>query len=77
MSMILKRIEDNESSICMSTEEMMAEIKRVNDEGCDGNVIIESADVKTLYPSLDIDFTVGKICELSVTLHLKMLITES
>ena len=65
MSMILKRIEEREDSICMSTEEMMAEeIKRVNDEGCDEDVIIGSADVKALYPSLDIDFTIEKICEI-------------
>lgn len=41
-------------SVCMSTEEIMAEIKQINDGGCDGIVIIGSADVKALYPSLGI-----------------------
>ena len=42
----------------MNTEEMMAEIARVNSEGLGENIIVGSTDVKTLYPSLDIDFTI-------------------
>ena len=29
----------------------------------DNEVIVGSADVKALYPSLDVDFTVDKVCE--------------
>ena len=42
----------------------MAEINRVNTEGLSENTIIGSTDVKALYPSLDIEFTIEKICEL-------------
>ena len=41
---------NNNDSVCLSIEEMLAEI-------------IGSTDVKALYPSLDIDFTVAKVCE--------------
>ena len=44
----------------------MAGIKKANDElryNVDNEVIVGSADVKALYPSLDVDFTVDKVCE--------------
>ena len=47
----------------MNTEELMAEIERVNTEGLSENTIIASTDVKALYPGLNIDFTIEKICE--------------
>lgn len=47
----------------MNTEEMMAEIARVNADGLRENTVIGSTDVKALYPSLDIDFTISKVCE--------------
>ena len=47
----------------MNTEEMMAEVTRVNSEGIGKDTIIGSTDVKALYPSLDIDFTISTICE--------------
>ena len=57
----------------MNTEEMMAEIARVNSEGLDDNVIVGSTDVKALYPSLDIDFSIQIVCEVfessDVTVH--------
>ena len=47
----------------MNTEEMMAEIARVNAEGLSDKVIVGSTDVKALYPSLDIEFTIQVVCE--------------
>ena len=52
--------------MCISTEDMMAGIKKANDElrnNVDNEVIVGSADVKALYPSLDVDFTLDKVCE--------------
>ena len=43
---------------------MIAEIKRVNDEQEDCNLVEGSADVKALYPSLDIDFTIDTVCNI-------------
>ena len=54
---------DDGGSVCLSTEEMMAEIRRVNISTPTNPVVIGSADVKALYPSLDIDFTVDKVCQ--------------
>ena len=47
----------------MSTEDMKAEIDRVNTTLSNKKVIIGSADVKALYPSLDIPFTIEKVCQ--------------
>ena len=51
-------------TVCMSTEEMKAEIDSANRriETIKG-VVVGSTDVKALYPSLDIPFTVDKVCE--------------
>ena len=46
--------------------DMMAGLKKVNDEmknHVDNKVIVGCADVKALYASLDVDFTVAKVCE--------------
>ena len=51
------------SAICMSTEDMIAEMNRVNQNQEDENLIIGSTDVVALYPSLDIEFTIDKVCE--------------
>lgn len=42
---------------------MIAEMNRTNDPQHSDNLIIESADVVALYPSLDINFTVDKMRE--------------
>ena len=42
---------------------MLADFKRINDSRIKEDVIIGSADVKALYLSLDIPFTVEKVCE--------------
>ena len=48
---------------CNSTEEMLASIGEVNKRCIDEEVVIGSADVKALYPSLDITFTIQIVVE--------------
>ena len=55
--------EDIGGGVCLSTEEMLPEIKRVNNSNPTTPVVIGSADVKALYASLDIDFIIDKVCE--------------
>ena len=50
-------------TVCASTEELLAEVDVVNAEGIDNTFIVGSMDVEALYPSLDIAFTVEKVCE--------------
>ena len=64
ISMLLSDVYTGEKTVCSSTEELLAEVKRLNEEGLDSDDIIGSMDVEALYPSLDIDFTVDKVCEL-------------
>ena len=52
------------SAICMSTEDMIAEIDRVNQNQENDSLVIGSTDVVTLYPSLDIEFTIDKVCKI-------------
>ena len=48
-----------------STEEMLAAIEEANNSGrIDEDCIVGSADVKSLYPSLDIDFAAEKVGEM-------------
>ena len=55
----------DEKTVCASTEELLAEVDRINEEGrIDNTFIVGSMDVEALYPSLDIEFTVDKVCEL-------------
>ena len=42
---------------------MIAEMNRVNQNQEDDYLIIGSTDVVALYPSLDIEFTIDKVCE--------------
>ena len=55
--------DDRGGSICLSTDEMLAEVDRVNRGIPSTPIVIGSADVKASYPSLDIDFTIEKVCE--------------
>ena len=50
-------------TVCLSTEEMVAEIDRVNIRHHESGLVIGFTDIKTLYPSLVIDFTVEKVCD--------------
>ena len=66
VSKILHEVWKEEGSVCISKEDMMAGIQKANEElrnNVDNEVIVGSADVKALYPSLDVDFTVDKVCE--------------
>ena len=64
ISTILTDVYVEEPTVCSSTEELLAEVKRVNEQGLDEMDIIGSMDVEALYPSLDINFTIDKVCEL-------------
>ena len=55
--------DDCEGSVCLSTEEMLAEVEQVNRSSPSTPIVISSADVKALYHNLDIDFTIEKVCE--------------
>ena len=63
MSMMLTDVYVSERTVCASTEELLAEVNRLNEEGIDSTYIVGSMDVEALYPSLDIEFTVEKVCE--------------
>ena len=64
MNVITSEVWKNDiDTVCLSTEEMVAEIDRVNTRHHGGGLVIGSTDVKALYPSLDIDFTVEKVCD--------------
>ena len=63
ISTILRPVWQNQQTTCTSTEEMIAAIEEAN-ENIDERTTIGSADVKALYPSLDIDFTAEKVSEM-------------
>ena len=50
-------------TVCSSTEELLAEVGRVNNERIGERDIVGSMDVEALYSSLDIDFTIEKVYE--------------
>ena len=54
----------HEETVCTSTEGLLAEVERVNEEGLEEGYIIGSMDVEVLNPSLDVEFTVEKVCEM-------------
>ena len=64
ISIMLTDLYIYEKTVCMSTEGLLAEVDRINDEGIEEDDIVGSADIEALYPSLDIQFTVEKVCEL-------------
>ena len=51
---------------------MIAEMNRTNHLQHDEGLIIGSADVVALYPSLDIDFTIDKVCEVFFESNVKI-----
>ena len=64
ISRILKEVTDDEPTVCDSTEDMLAAVKNANDSGRIGpNTVVGSLDVKALYPSLDLEFTIEKVTE--------------
>ena len=51
--------------MCQSTEELLAAVNNLNESGqLDQECTIGSADVKALYPSIDVDFTCEKVAEM-------------
>lgn len=63
VSFILAEGWKEEESVCLNTEEMLANFKQLNDSHITEDIIVGSADVKALCPWLDICFTVEKVCE--------------
>ena len=63
ISYILNEVWKDVKSVCLNTEEMLSEFKQLNDNHITKDIIVGSADVNVLYPSLDVDFTVEKVCE--------------
>ena len=52
---------------------MLAEFKRLNDDHITEDIIVGSADVKALHPSLNVDFTVEKVYEVFYNSEIYML----
>lgn len=63
ISFILAEVWKEEASVCLNTEEMLTEFKQLNDSQVTEDIVVGSAEVKALYPSLDIAFTVEEVCE--------------
>ena len=73
ISYILNEVWKDAESVYLNTEEMLAEFKRLNDDHITEDIIVGSAEVKALYPSLDVDFTVEKVCEVFYNSEIYML----
>ena len=73
MSFILNEVWKEAESVCMNTEEMLADFKRFNVDHITEDIIVGSADVKALYPSLDVTFTVEKVCEIFYSSSVKVI----
>ena len=67
----------NNDTVCMSTEDMKAEIDRVNATLSNKKIIIGSADVKALYPSLDINHTAEIVAQTFYESNYEMEETDS
>ena len=63
ISTLLTDVYIGEETVCSSTEELLAAVEKLNEEGIDAMDIVGSMDVEALYPSLDIEFTIDKVCE--------------
>ena len=62
---VLREMLDKEITVCENTEDMLATFRQVNENaGLPVNTTILSADVKALYPSLDIEFTTDVVCDM-------------
>ena len=61
---ILREVNRYKESACDSTEDMLAAVRESNERLKNKNeVVLGSADVKALYPSLDIPFTINVVCQ--------------
>ena len=62
ISQILNKSIEGEETICSNTEELIAQFEKINAEGgVSEDFIIGSTDVKALYPSLNIEFTIERM----------------
>ena len=67
MGLILRPVWQECETVCQSSEELLAAVRELNESGkLDERCTVGSADVKALYPSLDIDFTSEKVAEMFV-----------
>jgi hypothetical protein len=73
MSFILNEVWKEAESVCMNIEEMLADFKRLNVDHITEDIIVGSADVKALYPSFDVTFTVEKVCEIFHSSSIKVI----
>ena len=65
--MILRPYIKSSNTTCDSTEDLLSRIREVNNNNISlRNTIIGSMDVKALYPSIDVDFAIGKCGEIIV-----------
>ena len=62
MSNLLKEVCYGDT-VCNSTEEMLASIAECNNNKIDEDLVLGSADVKSLYPSLHIEDAVNVVCD--------------
>ena len=64
ISILLRELTYESDTFCSSSEDLIAEIIEVNNKECSGeNSVIGSMDVKSLYPSLDIDMVIDIVAE--------------
>ena len=64
LGLILRPVWQEAETVCQSTEEMLAAIKKLNESGeLDADCTIGSADVKALYPSIDVNLAAEKVAE--------------
>jgi len=64
ISRILKEINDEQTTVCDSTEDMLAAIREANENtNMNNDSVIGSMDVKALYPSLDLNYTIEIVCQ--------------
>ena len=54
---------EEEKSVSFNTEEMLADFTELNDSPVTEDIVVGSANVKALCPSLGITFTIEKVCE--------------
>lgn len=67
LCMLLKDIPEDAETECENTEDLIAKIDEVNARSLGDGFIIGSMDVKSLYPSLDIDHTIQIVCKMFET----------
>ena len=73
LGLLLRRVWQERSSSCLSTEEMLSAITIVNESvTLDEKCTIGSADVTALYPSIDVEFASERVSEMFVNNEVKV-----